>query len=75
MASLATQTAYEEAMILEIEEPIISAAEEPIISATMDPTHEQIAALAYSYWQESGCRDGADKENWLRAEQELITNQ
>ena len=67
MATLATQPAYEEPMILDTEEPTIF--------ITTDPTHEQIAALAYAYWQESGCREGADEENWLRAEQELIANQ
>jgi len=59
MATLATQLAYEE----------------PIISETIDPTHERIAALAYAYWLKGGCPDGADEENWLRAEQELIGSQ
>ena len=67
MATLATQPAYEE--------PAIVDSEEPVISDTIDITHEQIATLAYAHWQESGCCEGADEENWLRAEQELIANQ
>ena len=38
------------------------------------PTHEDVAALAYALWQESGCPEGTHEENWLRAEQELTAN-
>jgi hypothetical protein len=34
---------------------------------------EQIARLAYQYWQERGCPDGSPEEDWLRAERELRT--
>ena len=33
--------------------------------------HEQIALLAYSYWQERGCQGGCPEDDWLRAEQEI----
>ncbi len=64
MATLATQPAREE--------PIITDTEQASISERIDPSHDRIAALAYAYWLESGSREGADQENWLRAEQELI---
>jgi hypothetical protein len=32
---------------------------------------DEIAALAYQYWQERGCPIGSDQEDWLRAENEL----
>jgi hypothetical protein len=35
------------------------------------PTHEDIALLAYTYWQERGCVDGCSEEDWARAEREL----
>jgi hypothetical protein len=35
------------------------------------PTHEQIASLACQLYVESGCQEGRDAENWLRAEQNL----
>jgi len=35
------------------------------------PTHEQIAQLACQLYLESGCQEGRDVENWLRAEQIL----
>jgi len=35
------------------------------------PSHEDIAALAYSYWQARGCQGGSPEEDWLRADQEL----
>ncbi|HUJ22096.1 MAG TPA: DUF2934 domain-containing protein [Bryobacteraceae bacterium] len=34
--------------------------------------HEEIARLAYSYWQARGCPHGSPEEDWLRAEQELL---
>jgi hypothetical protein len=33
--------------------------------------HEQIAALAYSYWEQRGFQGGSPEEDWLRAEREL----
>jgi len=30
-----------------------------------------IAALAYKLWQERGCPNGSDQEDWFRAENEL----
>src|SRR6266496_2216990 len=35
---------------------------------------EDIARLAYSYWQARGCQGGSPEEDWLRAEQELRGN-
>lgn len=35
------------------------------------PTHEEIARLAYSYWESRGCPHGSSVEDWLRAEREL----
>jgi hypothetical protein len=37
-------------------------------------THEHIAALAYTRWQEKGCPEGTHDELWLTAERELIAN-
>ncbi len=33
---------------------------------------EQIAQLAYSYWEARGCLPGNPDEDWLRAEQEIL---
>jgi hypothetical protein len=35
------------------------------------PTQDQIAALAYSLWQQRGCPDGSPELDWLNAEGEL----
>jgi hypothetical protein len=44
----------------------------PIAESTASaPKHEQIARLAYSYWQDRRCNDGSQVEDWLRAEAEL----
>jgi hypothetical protein len=34
-------------------------------------TREQIAKLAYSYWEARGRQDGLAEQDWLRAEREL----
>jgi hypothetical protein len=33
---------------------------------------DQIAKLAYLYWEARGCQGGAPEEDWLRAERELL---
>ena len=35
------------------------------------PSHQEIAELAYSYWEARGCQGGSASEDWLRAEREL----
>ena len=37
-----------------------------------DPSaYQEIAALAYSYWEARGYQGGSAEEDWLRAEEEL----
>ncbi len=36
------------------------------------PTHEEIALLAYQYWEERGGPIGTPEEDWLKAEQDLM---
>ena len=38
-----------------------------------EPSREEIALLAYLYWEARGCQGGSPEEDWLRAEQELRT--
>ena len=35
------------------------------------PSNEDIARLAYLYWESRGCEGGSPEQDWLRAEQEL----
>lgn len=37
------------------------------------PTHEEIAARAYLLWQQRGCPDGSANEDWIKAEQQLLS--
>lgn len=41
-------------------------------TATSGPTLDEIAQLAYSYWEGRGYQGGSSEEDWLRAEQELL---
>lgn len=36
------------------------------------PTSEEIAKLAYSYWEARGCQGGSPEEDWFRAQRELL---
>jgi hypothetical protein len=40
-------------------------------SPSTEPTHDEIAALAYSYWEARGRQGGSPAEDWLRAVEEL----
>ncbi len=35
------------------------------------PPYDEIAALAYSYWEARGHNGGSAEDDWLRAEEEL----
>ena len=35
------------------------------------PTQDEIANLAYSYWEARGCLGGSPEDDWVRAEREL----
>ncbi len=43
--------------------------------AAIRPTHDEIARLAYSYWEARGHQGGSPEEDWVRAEQELLSQQ
>ena len=51
--------------------PRRSASEPTAVPETAAPAAEQIAHLAYSYWEARGYQGGSPEEDWLRAEQEL----
>ena len=38
------------------------------------PTHEQIAAVAYSIWVFEGCPEGRHDANWHEAEHQLLAD-
>ncbi len=42
-------------------------------SDPVDPvaSHEEIARLAYSYWEDRGFSSGSAEQDWYRAEEEL----
>lgn len=40
-------------------------------AAGREPSHEEIRALAHSYWLARGCQGGSPEEDWRRAEEEL----
>jgi hypothetical protein len=51
---------------------VVDACASEEVQTRVTVSHEEIAALAFSYWQERGCQDGAAEDDWLRAERELI---
>ena len=47
-------------------------AEKPRQKLDHQPTDEEIAKLAYRFWEQRGRADGRDFDDWMDAEQELI---
>jgi len=45
--------------------------QQPQAVKASEPTREEIARLAFSYWEARGYQGGSADEDWLRAEQEL----
>jgi hypothetical protein len=54
-----------------VEPQTLAAAPQADAVATV-PNYQDIAALAYSFWEARGCQGGSPEEDWLRAEQELL---
>ena len=42
-----------------------------VVAPPSTPSHEEVAALAHSYWVARGGGGGSPEEDWLRAEAEL----
>jgi putative hemolysin len=57
----------------ETELPVTEIPATPVeaVTANYQPSNEEIAALAYSYWVERGYQAGNSEQDWIRAEQEL----
>ena len=43
-------------------------------AAVCEPSQDEVARLAYSYWEVRGYAGGSSVEDWLRAERELRGN-
>jgi len=48
--------------------PSLSVSPAPVAAA---PSQDEIASLAYLYWEARGYQGGSPEEDWLRAEREL----
>ena len=42
---------------------------------TTSINENEISVLAYQHWQARGCPHGSDQEDWLKAEEELKSQQ
>ena len=68
---------YEEVAVALLESPLpeIESIEVAMVAVepmgNESPSHDEIAVLAYSYWEARGCQGGSPDEDWLRAEREL----
>jgi len=50
-------------------EPALAAAPTQPVPAA--PSRQDVARLAYSYWEARGCQEGSPEEDWVRAERAL----
>ena len=55
---------------IEVEESEIETAS-TVQKPIHQPTHDEIARLAHSYWLKRNADDGSAEDDWHRAEQEL----
>jgi hypothetical protein len=46
--------------------------ETAVVETTAISAHDQIAKIAYSYWEARGFQPGSPERDWLRAEQEYL---
>jgi hypothetical protein len=56
-----------------VHEPVaaeVVTGQQPDAAQTL-PSRDDIAMLAYTYWEARGCQGGCPEEDWLRAEREL----
>jgi len=53
------------------QETVAPQSEAPALASVYAPSYDEIANLAYSYWEARGCQGGCPEEDWLRAEDEL----
>jgi len=44
----------------------------PTAAESATPTHEEVAQLAYHYWEARGRPLGSPEEDWFRAEQDVL---
>jgi hypothetical protein len=51
--------------------PTMEGVDHPVAAPPASPSHEDIAVLAYSYWEARGRQGGSALEDWLRAEREI----
>lgn len=43
-----------------------------IVETSTPGAHDQIAKIAYGYWEARGFQPGSPEQDWLRAEQEFL---
>jgi hypothetical protein len=48
---------------------------DPVTQQTRNSPHEEIALRAYRLWEARGCPIGSAQEDWLRAEEEIRSEQ
>ena len=53
------------------QETVAPQSDAPVLANVYAPAYDEIAKLAYSYWEARGCQGGCPEEDWIRAENEL----
>lgn len=60
-----------ENIVANVSEPAPAPAEMPAVAVASEPSRDEIAQLAYSFWEARGFQGGSPEEDWQRAEQQL----
>ena len=73
VVSAAVPARHKPATTKRVKRPVAAVAADSSVTQPVleGPTREDIALLAYSYWEARGFQGGSPEEDWLRAEREL----
>ncbi len=71
MSSNTTPRAVAHATALAKAPPVLKQETPPAETSADKSRSDEVAALAYSYWESRGCEGGSPEEDWYRAEAEL----
>ena len=67
--TVTSKTAHKHHTKTNVEAVVEAATQAPVATVV---TRDEIALLAYKYWEARGRQDGLPEQDWLRAERELL---
>lgn len=54
-----------------VQDPLAESQKHSEVASPIAPDSQEVARLAFSYWESRGCQGGSPEDDWYRAEEEL----